>query len=341
MKNKKEMTAFLQAAEAVGGRIGALLLELPERLYEKTQEIDLRAGRPVTLVCGREILFPDGCGGVKEFPAKESPELSVAELAEILHRLCGYSVYSYQEELREGFLTLRGGHRVGVAGTAVVQGGMVSGVREVSSLNIRLAREKRGCATKLLSQMGGELRGGLLLAGPPAGGKTTFLRDLARQLSSGEAGCRIHKVAVVDERCEIAGSWRGEPQNDVGVCCDVLSGCPKAVGILQAARSLSPEFILCDEVGTREEIEALTQGVHTGAALIATIHAGSLRELLSRPQTAALLQTGAFETVVQLGSREQPGSIQGCYKAGDLLAQIAGTVACGGSRDFRRTSGVA
>lgn len=340
MKSGKEITAFLQAAEAVGGRIGALLLELPEGLHEKTQEIGLRAGRPITLVCGGEILFPDGRGGMSRSPQVESPEVSAGELAEILHRLCGYSVYSYQEELREGFLTLRGGHRVGVAGTAVVQRGMVSGVREVSSLNIRLAREKRGCASKLLSLVGGDIRSGLLLAGPPAGGKTTILRDVARQLASGESG-RLYKVAVVDERCEIAGSWRGVPQNDVGVCCDVLSGCPKAIGILQAARSLSPEFILCDEVGTREEIDALAQGLHTGAAMIATIHAGSLQDFTARPQAFALLQTRAFETVVILGSRDHPGQIQGLYKAGDVLAQINGDFSHRGSRESCRAPGVA
>lgn len=340
MRDRKETAGFLQAAEAIGGKTGALLLELPEKFYAETQEIGLRAGRPVTLVCGRDVLFPDGRGGARAHPVEGSPEISAPELAQTLHRMCGYSVYSYREELREGFLTLRGGHRVGVAGTAVVQQGVVSGIREVSSLNIRLAREKRGCAAELLAGMGEDIGRGLLLAGPPAGGKTTLLRDLARQLSSGENG-RLHKVTVVDERCEIAGCWHGEPQNDVGICCDVLSGCPKAIGILQAARSLSPEFILCDEVGTREEIEALSQGVNTGAALIATIHAGSLRELMARPQTVPLLQTGAFGTVVLLGGRERPGSIRGWYKAGDLLAQIAGAAAGGSGRELCRASGVA
>lgn len=340
MTEQKNDQSLLEAAHAVGGWIENMLLSLPEHFRGQIQEIGLRAGRPITLSCGREIWFPDGHGQAVRRPQQGVPVVTAQELAAVLHRLCGYSVYSFQEELREGYLTLRGGHRVGVAGTAVMQQGRISAVKEVSSLNIRLAREKKGCADELLRRLGPELSGGLLLAGPPAAGKTTLLRDLARQLAGGETG-RFRKVTVVDERGELAGCWQGEPQHDLGVCCDVISGCPKALGILQAVRALSPEFLVCDEVGNGGEVEALLQCLHTGASLIASIHAGTKEELLRRPQAVTLLRAGAFGAVALLGSREAPGIICEWEKAGDLLAQAAGNAAAGSDRSFCRVSGVA
>ncbi len=340
MRDAKRDPALMQAAQAVGGWVGELLLGLSGPAAGAVQEIGLRAGRPVALSCGRDTWFPDGRGGAVSRPRPGLPAVSAGELAAVLRRLCAGSVYRFQEELCEGFLTLRGGHRVGVAGAAVLRGGRVASVREVSSLSIRLARERRGCADGLVRLLGGRLRGGLLLAGPPASGKTTLLRDLTRQLAGGETG-RFWRVAVADERGELAACWQGQPQYDVGVCCDVLTGCPKAEALLQAVRALGPDFLVCDEVGSGEDARALLQCLHTGAAVIASIHASSRAELLRRPQAAALLSAGAFETVALLGSRGAPGEVLDWGRAGDWLAEAGGNAAAHGGGGPCRAAGVA
>ena len=222
MMEQKTIKAFWRRRTLWEGWIENMLLSLPERFRGQIQEIGLRAGRPITLSCGREIWFPDGHGQAVRRPQQGVPVVTAQELAAVLHRLCGYSVYSFQEELREGYLTLRGGHRVGVAGTAVMQQGRISAVKEVSSLNIRLAREKKGCADELLRRLGPELSGGLLLAGPPAAGKTTLLRQLKSALAphgkrTGEIlfdGTLIGNVGLREQSARI-GYVMQDPDNQI------------------------------------------------------------------------------------------------------------------------------
>ena len=161
---------------------------------------------------------------------------------------------------------------------------------------------------------------GVLIAGVPGSGKTTLLRDLGRQLSSGVTG-RYLRVAVVDERCEIGGT-AAEGRRDLGVCTDLLSGCPKGEGILMALRSLSPDLILCDEVGKEEEIRAVSMALNSGVPVVATIHASTLEELLARPQGVALLHTGAFQKVVLLEGAASPCKIKSIVEAGDFHAPV-------------------
>ena len=332
--------SFSFAAQALGGRAAILLEKVSDRVRPGVQEIGLRAGKPVSLVTKEGVLFLDDRGILSRLPQRNMPALSASDLAESLRRLCGYSIYSFQEELREGFLTLRGGHRVGVAGTTVVREGRITGIREISSLNLRLARACPGCAREVLNHFSQVGESGLLVAGPPASGKTTLLRELARVFSDGETGL-VRKVALVDERGELAGAWGGVPQFDVGECCDVLSGCPKTEGILQAVRSLSPSVLICDEVGSREEIAALRYCLNMGVLLFTSIHAGSKEELLRRPQARELLETGAFSAVAMLSSRREPGTLQAWYQAGDLLAEMDRNSSSCAGRQLCRVSGVA
>ena len=258
------------------------------------------------------------------------------DVSDTFQSICGYSVYSHQNEIKHGFLTMQGGHRAGLCGTAVYQNGTLSNIRDVSSINIRIARQISGAADKLLEMMNGDF-GGLLLCGAPSCGKTTILRDLSRQLSN----TYMKKVAVVDERGELAGTCSGVYQNDLGQS-DILDGYSKGEGILQAVRCLSPEIIICDEAGTTDDVRAIEQGLNAGVSMIASIHASTRAELLGRVQGRRLLQSGAFEHVAFLKGREQPGEIRE-YIETEALFHAADTVGNGHYhfRSVNRAVGVA
>ncbi len=231
---------------------------------------------------------------------------SQRSLYDTFRRLCDYSVYSRQDEIRNGFITVRGGHRVGLCGTAACENGRITTLNDISSMNVRIARQVFGVSEELIGHLY-PLEGGILIAGVPSSGKTTLLRDLARSLSLG-IGCHIMRTAVIDERGELSGTYAGTAYNDMGLS-DVLNGYPKGEGIMHAIRAMSPQVIICDELGTEEDCRAVAQGCHAGAAVIASIHAASYEELLCRRQARALLQTGAFATVVMLESSDHPCKI--------------------------------
>jgi stage III sporulation protein AA len=309
--------SFDSAVSFLSTRLQQTLCFLPQSLTAQVSEIRLRLGQPVALGGSEGIRFVSERKGTTLLPGSESLLTEQEDLNETFHRLCEYSVHSCQNQISEGFLTVRGGHRAGLCGTAVIQDGQITGMRSVSGISLRIAREIPGAADALVPLA---LSGGLLLTGAPGSGKTTMLRDLARQLSGG-GGHAPHTVAVVDERGELAGSWQGERQTDLGPCCDVLDGYPKAQGILQAIRTLSPEFIICDEVGAAAEAQALEEGLNAGAVMVVSAHAGSKEELLRRAAILRLLRSGAFQSVVMLGGGSARGSIQKIFRAGDLLVE--------------------
>ena len=290
---------FDQAAARLPDFILGHLAALPEDLRARATEIRMRAGGPLTLT------LPEG-----PMPLEGCPRLTGAQLAQILRALCEYSVHSYIEDIARGYVTLPGGHRAGVCGAAVTEHGLVAAVRDISSINLRIAREIPGAASELCARLypSGSLPG-LLISGPPGSGKTTLLRDLARRLSDGMAGpCR--RVAIIDERGELAGAREGTPCCAVGANTDVLTGYPKGEGILLAIRSLAPEIILCDELGGEPDAAALEAGFHTGVRFVATIHAGSAGEALARPVARRLLSCGAFDYLVHLEFPCKPAEIR-------------------------------
>ena len=292
---------FFQAISALPGQAGDLLSRVPADTGKTILEIRLRSGKPIHFYTMKGHLFLGESGEIFPKEVPRLPKLSQTQLESCFYALCDYSIHTHQQDIRQGFVTLRGGHRAGICGSCIWENGMTAGIRDISSICIRIARQRKGAADRLASRLlTGEISGGMLLAGAPGSGKTTILRDLARQLAGGLTGT-YYRVAVVDERGEIGAVADGTPQNDLGVCCDILDGFPKAEGIEIAVRTLSPDFVFCDELGGTGEIEAVRQSVCRGVRMAAAVHASSLDELKAREGIKGLLQTGAFSHIVLLG----------------------------------------
>lgn len=281
-----------------------LLGKLPEREAQNVTEIRLRSGCPLCLTQFSHPLYPDARGALHRAAAPDLPAVSHSQLQECFIVLCRHSVFSYEQQLCQGFFTLPGGHRVGIAAQAAYEGSKLLQPKNITSLNLRIARvrtlDEPGRWRRLLEKPIPKL----LIAGVPGSGKTTVLRSLAQLLS--DDGKR---VSVLDERCELF------PVDEGGFCfpqpanCDVLSGYPKTEAIGQALRSLSPELFLCDELRSASEAALLLESLHSGVGFIATVHAGTREELAQKPTVRLLTREQSGLSAVLL-SDTQPGKIQ-------------------------------
>ena len=263
-------------------------LEKTEISFAGLQEVRIRVGRPVLLrVWGKEYSL-DCLAGQRD-------------IQETLSYAGNYSLYAYEEEFRQGFFTIRGGHRIGLSGRANLENGRIASIRPVSCLNIRLAHEQIGCGVWAEPYLwdGGRLKS-LLILSPPGCGKTTLLRDLVRILSD-ERGVT---VSVVDERSEIAACFQGVPQNQVGLRTDVLDGAPKAEGLFQVIRTMAPEAAAVDELGGGRDVEAVREAGRCGCAVLATAHGSSLDEIRKKPGLGELLGEQMFGRILVLGRAE-------------------------------------
>lgn len=279
---------------------------------EALEEIRLRANQPLLLrFTGRDIFL--NVLGEKVEPSqayRASPE----DLNEILERLTQSSLYAAEEEIRQGFLTLPGGHRVGVTGEAVLLHGRVQTLKHVTALNFRIANEAVASGRELLPYLfspEGRFYHTLILSRPGAG-KTTLLRSLIRLLSDGvpELKLRGQTVGVVDERGELAGMWQGVPAFDLGVRTDILDSCPKAVGMSMLIRAMAPQIVAVDELGLEEDVPAVMEALQCGVSVLSTAHASSLTEARARPSLERLLSMGVFERIILLSHREGPGTVE-------------------------------
>lgn len=270
---------------------------LPENFEDGLEEIRIRVGQEA------ELLYGD-CS------SHRLKKISEDELTEMLNYLSDYSPYALEEELRQGFFTMKGGHRVGVAGRAnrKREDGeeVVRRIVDIGALNIRVAHEVKGCAAPVYPYIRSDSIKSAFILAEPGMGKTTLLRDLIRMLSNGDTTHPGVKVAVVDERSEIAACYCGVPQNDLGPRVDVLDNCPKGKGMQMLLRTMSPQVIAVDELGRRDEFEAVQEILYSGCHLLATVHAGSIDELYEKPFMAGLLETGQIERLVQI-RREDTG----------------------------------
>lgn len=270
-------------------RIRRVVAALPEELLSRTREIRLRAGRPLMLCGEYGVCFPEENGRYSHLLPTRTPVPDAAEIAFVVRALTEHSVYSHTDELNSGFVTYGDGMRAGVAGRAGTTDGKIRAVRDIRSVNLRLARNVDGAAQGLCDRL---FAGGLkntVLYGPPLSGKTTMLKDIARILSSEP---RYYAVAVADERGELSAAQ--------GVNIDFFTGYPKQSGVEYAMRSFAPDLILCDELGTDEECDGVLRAMGCGAKFVLSVHCGSRRELLRRPVCRRLAECGMFDYFVFL-----------------------------------------
>lgn len=283
--------------------------------YEDVQEIRLRAGEPLLLVKDNEEYYVSPTGALKE-KVEQAAGITAAQVRETVEYMGSYSLYAFEEELRRGFLTLQGGHRVGLAGQAVLEEGRIKTLKYISFLNVRISHERKGCAAKVLPYLceEGQVQSTLLVS-PPRCGKTTILRDLIRMLSNGEGIRQGMTVGVVDERSELGACYQGVPQNDLGIRTDVLDCCPKASGMMMLIRSMSPEAVAVDEIGSREDLEAIEYARSCGCRLLATVHGTSIEDLKEKPVLRRLVEEKTFDRYVILSSRDHAGTLEAVYDA--------------------------
>ncbi|AOQ24269.1 hypothetical protein MTAT_09110 [Moorella thermoacetica] len=301
--------------ELLPPNIKAAVESLPAGIRDNLEEIRLRRERPLQVRWSGGEGWVAASGGLAAGP-DGAYKVTAADLGRTIEALTRSSLYALEEELRSGYITISGGHRVGLVGEAVVLQGEIRTLKNFAGLNLRLARDIPGCARSLIPYL---LEGGrplhTLILSPPRCGKTTLLRDLIRLLSTGVPELKFSgvNVGVVDERSEITGCWLGVPQLEVGPRTDVLDRCPKAAGMLMLLRSMGPEVIATDEIGRPEELAALQDVLHAGVTMLASVHAGSLEELQHRPGWGPLLKQGFWQRLVLLGRTLGPGTIEGVF----------------------------
>lgn len=235
------------------------------------------------------------------------------DLKSIMQKISNYSLYAFEEEIRQGYITIQGGHRVGLSGQCVMEKDKVKTIKNISSMNIRVCREVKGCSQNIIKNIikNGRVLNTVIIS-PPKCGKTTMLRDLAKNISNGieEINFLGKRTVIVDERSEIAGCFQGIPQMDIGIRTSVYDGCAKSEGMIMAIRSMAPEVIICDEIGTYKDIDSLVLAYNSGVNIIATIHGNDIDDLYKRPVFNELLENKIIKRIVVLSNRRGIGTIE-------------------------------
>lgn len=278
--------------------LASLISQIPPNQKEEVEEIRIRINRPIEIT-------------LKGAPRFLSYIIQPEDALNLLNKISQFSIYTLEEELKRGYITISGGHRIGLAGKVILEAGKVKAIRDISSFNIRIAREKVGIAEAIVPYIFREDWMHTMIIGPPQTGKTTLLRDIARIISSGNhpTGIKASKVGIVDERSEIAGCVNGVPQLTFGHRLDVLDACPKAEGMMMMIRSMSPDVLIVDEIGRREDAEAIQEAVHAGIKLMMTTHGSNIEEIRKRPSLMEIMDQKIFERFVILSRASGPGTI--------------------------------
>lgn len=261
-------------------------------ILENIQEIRIRAQRPIILKMRAEDL-------IVEY------KISQSEILQILERICENSIYAYKNQICDGFITINGGHRIGIIGSCVIENGKIINIKYISSLNFRIAREIPNCSTRILKEIIDSQNKTIfntVIVAPPGKGKTTILRDIVRRISNGieEINFEGKTCGLVDERGEIAACFKGIPQNDIGIRTDVIENISKDKGIRILIRTMAPEIIACDEIGSKEDIEAIKYALFSGVKGIFTMHGKTPEDVRNNKNIYELIENKQLQKVVFL-----------------------------------------
>lgn len=291
-------------------KIRTAVSKLSDNNQTKISEIRLYKDKEISVVIRDNAFFllPDGTISIDN---SKGIIASQSDIDNIFQIACQYSVHSFKNEIAQGFLTLRGGHRMGLCGTAVLKNDQIETIKDISSLNIRIAREIKGCAVNVYSALFSYGLCNALIVGPPSCGKTTILRDLCRLIGN------EHKISVIDERNELGATVNGSAQNDLGTFCDIFNTYPKHEGIMTAIRVMSPKVIICDEIGNENDSYALKYADNSGVRILASAHAGSIDEAMNRKVLSDLFKNKMFQYVVLLGTGDKVGQIVDIRRIGE------------------------
>lgn len=309
-KNSWEQIIFA----ALPNNIRNIIKAIPQRLLSGLEEIRIREGRPFTIYSYGDVYFISP-NGQPSFNPAEAYYITNYDSQKILQLISNYSIYALEDEIKNGYITLKGGYRIGLTGKAVLEEGRIKTLKYINSYNIRISREVIGAADKVLSYIiDKNMVLHTLILSPPQMGKTTLLRDIARQLSNGFSNFNGIKVGIVDERSEIAACFQGIPQNNVGIQTDILDACPKAEGIVMLMRSMSPNVIITDEIGKFEDIQAIEEALNTGISIITTAHGKNIQDALNRPVLANVINKRLFDRILILGNSKGVGTVEAVYE---------------------------
>lgn len=283
--------------------------------YGKLQEIRLRINSPLIIIYGNREAFVSEDGDIVNEPSK-ALTITKNEIRETMEYISNYSMYAFEDEIKQGFITVSGGHRIGIAGKTIIENDSIKSMKHISFINVRLAHQVKGCADQVLPFVVNRQLNDIyhtLIISPPRCGKTTLLRDLIRQLSDGNKYLEGRSVGVVDERSEIGACYMGVPQNELGIRTDVLDCCPKAKGMMMLIRSMSPQVIAVDEIGSKEDLDAIDYVIGCGAKLIATVHGSSIEDIKNKPTLSDLVKKKLFQRYIILSNLRGVGTLEEIY----------------------------
>lgn len=289
-------TSYEVIASYMTERIRCAMLAVDESERNKLSEIRIRAGKPIVFVCSGSFFFLAKSGCIEKKVLPDLLIIDAYEIKSIVDRLCRYSMHSHTKELKSGCFVIENGIRVGAAGFCTTD----SVIRDFSSLNFRISREVKGCADSVFSAIYDK---NIIICGGVNSGKTTILRDLCRQIGN------ITKVSLIDERNEISATAGGLTTLDVGIMTDVIVGSSRSTGIISAVRTLSPDYIFCDEISEEDDADAMMQANGSGVKFAATIHAENYSQLMSRIVFRKLFSAGFFDYAVFLTGSKNPGKV--------------------------------